>query len=123
MAGGVFLKRVAFLAALVAVVHHGQLLRAQDDATLMIARIEAPQVPNRQGLDGLTLQDVMRRFRVPGLSIAVIKDFDVQWTKAYGVADVETGRPVQVDSLFQAASISKAVTAIPICWTCRSPTL
>jgi CubicO group peptidase (beta-lactamase class C family) len=54
----------------------------------------------------------MERFRVPGVSIAVIKDFNIHWAKGYGVADVEAGRPVQVDSLFQAASISKPVTAM-----------
>ncbi len=75
-------------------------------------RIEGPQVPDRQGLDGLTLQEVMKQFHTPGLSIAVIRDFKTQWAKGYGVADVKTGRPVEVNTLFQAASISKPVTAM-----------
>ncbi len=78
----------------------------------LIRRIEAPQVPNRQGLDGLTLQEVMQKFHVPGLTIAVIKDFKIQWAKGYGLADVKTGRPVETTTLFQAASISKPVTAM-----------
>jgi CubicO group peptidase (beta-lactamase class C family) len=82
------------------------------DAAAMITRIEGPQTPNRQGLDGLTLAEVMRRFRVPGVSVAVIKDFQIHWAKAYGVADVNTGRAVQTDTPFQAASISKPVTAM-----------
>lgn len=85
---------------------------AQDDSAAIIARIEAAQVPNRQGLDGYTLPELMRRFHVPGLSIAVVRDFKIQWAKAYGVADVETGRPVETTTLFQAASISKPVTAM-----------
>ena len=85
---------------------------ANDDTAQLIARIEAPQVPDRQGLDSLTIQQVMERFHVPGVSIAVIKDFKVQWAKGYGLADVKTSRPVQVDTLFQAASISKPVTAM-----------
>ena len=85
---------------------------AQDDAAALIARIEAPQSPNRQGLDAFTLQEVMQRFRVPGVSVAVIRDFKVHWAKAYGVADVEAGRPVDANTLFQAASISKPVTAM-----------
>jgi CubicO group peptidase (beta-lactamase class C family) len=36
----------------------------------------------------------------------------VQWAKGYGVADVKTGRPVEVDTLFQAASISKPTFAM-----------
>ena len=31
----------------------------------MMARIEGPQSPNRQGFDGLTLEQVMARFKVP----------------------------------------------------------
>lgn len=82
------------------------------DTAQLIQRIESPQVPNRQGLDGLTLQEIMAKLHTPGVSIAVIKDFKVHWAKGYGVADLKTGRPVEVDTLFQAASISKPVTAM-----------
>ncbi|MXV94566.1 MAG: beta-lactamase family protein [Gemmatimonadetes bacterium] len=78
----------------------------------MQAVIEGVQTPNRQGLDVLTLEEVMERFGVPGISVAVIHDFEVHWAKGYGVADVETGAPVDVETLFQAASISKPVTAM-----------
>jgi CubicO group peptidase (beta-lactamase class C family) len=82
------------------------------DPAALIARIEAPQTPNRQGLDALTLDQVMQRFRVPGVSVAVIKDFQIHWAKGYGVADANSGRAVQTDTPFQAASISKPVTAM-----------
>ena len=39
--------------------------RAQGDAAAIIARIEAPQAPDRQGFDGLTLQQVMQRSACP----------------------------------------------------------
>jgi len=81
-------------------------------AAPLIAQIEAAQTPNRGGLDGFTLQEVMKKFGVPGLSIAVVKDFKIHWAKAYGVADVETGRAVDVNTAFQAASISKPVMAM-----------
>ena len=87
-------------------------LRAQDDAAPLIARIEAAQTPNRQVLDSLTLPELMQRFHVPGLSIAVVRDFKIHWKKAYGIADAESGRPVDTNTLFQAASISKPVTAM-----------
>lgn len=90
-------------------------MSAQDgDAARLIARIEAPQSPNRQGYDALTLPELMQRFRVPGVSIAVIKDFKIHWAKAYGVADVETGRLVDTGTVFQAASISKPVFAMAV---------
>ena len=60
----------------------------------MIAAIEGPQSPNRQGADPLTLAQMMTRYQVPGAGVAVIKDFKIHWAKAWGVADVETGRPV-----------------------------
>lgn len=82
------------------------------DATQMIALIEGPQQPNRQGFDGYTLEQLLERFRVPGVSIAVIHDFKIHWAKGYGKADVTTGAPVTPDTMFQAASISKAVAAM-----------
>src|SRR5262245_8218528 len=78
----------------------------------MMARIEGAQSPNRQGLDPLTLQQLMERFHVPGVGVAVIHDFEIHWAKGYGVADAESGARVDADALFQAASISKAVTAM-----------
>ena len=85
---------------------------AQSDAEAMIGRIESAQVPDRQGFDALTLVQVMQRLRVPGVSVAVVKDFQVHWAKAYGVADVASGRAVDPSTRFQAASISKPVTAM-----------
>ena len=88
---------------------------AQDrDPATIIARIEAAQTPNRQGWDGLTLQELMQRFRVPGMSIAVIRDGRIHWAKGYGVADVETGQRVDTGTVFQAASISKPVFAMGV---------
>ena len=78
----------------------------------MMARIEGSQTPNRQGLDPLTLQQVMDRFHVPGVGVAVIKDFEIHWAKGYGTADVEARTRVDTDTLFQAASISKPVAAM-----------
>ena len=88
--------------------------RAQDGAAALIARIEAPQTPNREGWDPYTLQELMERFNVPGASIAVIKDYQIAWTKAYGQADVTTKSLVTPATMFQAASISKPVTAFAV---------
>ena len=61
-----------------------------------------------------SLAERMKYYKVPGLSIAVIKDFRVQWARAYGVKDVETNEPVTTDTLFQAGSISKSVNAMVV---------
>jgi CubicO group peptidase (beta-lactamase class C family) len=78
----------------------------------MIARIEAAQLPNRQGYDALTVPELLQRLRVPGVSVAVIKDFRIHWAKGYGVTDAETAQPVDTGTAFQAASISKPVFAM-----------
>ena len=77
-----------------------------------IQAIEAPQQPNRQGHDPFSLEEVMALYGVPGVSIAVIKDFDIHWAKGYGLADVVSGQPATTETLFQAASISKPVAAL-----------
>jgi CubicO group peptidase (beta-lactamase class C family) len=81
-------------------------------AAQMIETIEGVQVPNRQGYDPYTLRQLMDRFHVPGLSVAVIHDFKIAWAKGWGVADVESGAPVTAETMFQAASISKPVAAV-----------
>jgi CubicO group peptidase (beta-lactamase class C family) len=87
-------------------------LASQQEVDSFIARVEGVRTPGDTGVAGLTLEQVMARFRVPGVSVAVIRDFEVHWAKGYGVADVGTARPVDTATRFQAASISKPVTAM-----------
>jgi CubicO group peptidase (beta-lactamase class C family) len=82
------------------------------DAQALMAQVEGPQSPAKGEFDSLGMAELMQRLKVPGLSIAVVKDFKPHWAKAYGVADVKTGRLVTTDTAFQAASISKPVTAM-----------
>jgi CubicO group peptidase (beta-lactamase class C family) len=83
-------------------------------AAAMMARIEGAQTPDRQGYDRLTLAQLMEKLRVPGVAVAVIKDFDIHWAKGYGKADVTTGAPVTNETIFQAASISKPTAAMGV---------
>ncbi len=57
------------------------------------------------------IKDRMEFYGVPGVSIAVIKDYKIHWVKHYGVTDRETNQPVNDKTLFQAGSISKPVAA------------
>lgn len=77
-----------------------------------IKRIEAPRNKRGVGPEAKTLEQIAQDYGVPGFSIAVIADFEVQWVKPYGVADAETGARVTTETLFQAASISKPVAAM-----------
>ena len=58
-----------------------------------------------------TLEERMRHYEVPAVSIAVIQDFKVVAYRVYGVADRETGENATGDTLFQAGSVSKPVAA------------
>ena len=58
------------------------------------------------------IEKEMIEYNVPGVSIAVISNYEIDWAKGYGVADIETNEPVTETTLFQAASISKPVTAM-----------
>lgn len=60
----------------------------------------------------MRLLDRMRDLHVPGVSIAFIDHGRIAWTRAYGVADADSGRPVTPATLFQVASISKSVAAV-----------
>lgn len=58
-----------------------------------------------------SMEERMKYYGVPGVSIAVIKDYKIAWVKSYGVMDKESKEPVVDQTLFQAGSISKPVAA------------
>jgi len=53
----------------------------------------------------------MQAAKVPGLSIALIEDGKIVWVEGFGEANLITGKPVTEDTIFDVASISKAITA------------
>jgi CubicO group peptidase (beta-lactamase class C family) len=88
---------------------------AATSQTGRIARIEASLEPtvrlsNRPVTDR-TLAQEMAAHHTPAISIAVVDHGKIVWAKAYGLADVATGRAATVHTPFQAGSISKPVAA------------
>jgi len=63
-------------------------------------------------LDAAAVQQLLSQFHVPGVSIAVFKNFALEWARGYGVADADSGAVVTNDTMFQAASISKTIAAM-----------
>jgi CubicO group peptidase (beta-lactamase class C family) len=55
----------------------------------------------------------MRRFHIPAVSIAVVNDGKLDWAEAFGVTTPGSS-PVNTNTRFQSASISKAVTALGV---------
>jgi CubicO group peptidase (beta-lactamase class C family) len=92
-------------------------LAAQSPAAVeqAIARIEnallPPVIIKGRPLESKRLVDRMRELKVPGVSVALFRDGRIEWTRGWGLADVESGRKVGRDTRFQAASVSKPVAA------------
>jgi CubicO group peptidase (beta-lactamase class C family) len=79
-----------------------------------IKRVERGLLPAVliKGDPSWSIEERMKHWKVPGLSIAVVKDFKVEWARSYGIKDIETNEPVTTETLFQAGSISKPVAAM-----------
>jgi CubicO group peptidase (beta-lactamase class C family) len=61
--------------------------------------------------DPKTLAERMDYYGVPGVGIAVIDDYQLEWAKGYGVLEAGGDEPVTADSLFHAGSVAKPVSA------------
>jgi CubicO group peptidase (beta-lactamase class C family) len=89
--------------------------QSQQDVAARIAAVENALVPavviHGEPPQTATLAERMAQYDVPGVSVAVINDGKIEWARGFGLADVQTGRRVTVNTLFQAASISKPVAA------------
>lgn len=57
---------------------------------------------------------LMTELHVPGVSIALVRDRKVAWTRSWGVSDVRTGASVTDETLFEAASMTKPVFAVSV---------
>ncbi|HSA54795.1 MAG TPA: serine hydrolase domain-containing protein [Gemmatimonadaceae bacterium] len=92
--------------------------RAPRDATAVAratraSRLLSPALaPSGAALPRYSLEERMRFYGVPGVSMAIINEGRVESVRAYGLADAEARVPVDTTTLFQAGSISKPVAAI-----------
>ena len=81
------------------------------DTVLLKLPIDANQPPLN-----ITLKRLMEVFKVPGLSVAVIDNYQIAWTRGFGVTELGGSAPVTAKTLFQAGSISKPVAAVGAMW-------
>lgn len=77
-----------------------------------------PQKQNDPDLDQL-LPQLLKDWKTPAVSVAIIKDGKMSWNKAFGVKDTATNEQVDVDTTFEAASISKTVFACAVMKLCE----
>lgn len=78
-----------------------------------IADVERNLIPEVyiEGDSTWTITDRMAHYGVPGVSIAVIHEGKLAWSKTYGTTAKDSGTAVTQETLFQAGSISKPVAA------------
>jgi CubicO group peptidase (beta-lactamase class C family) len=56
----------------------------------------------------------MRDQKIPGLSLAVVRNGTVVKAAGYGLANLEVGAPTKIETIFQAGSITKQFTATAV---------
>ena len=61
-----------------------------------------------------TLRERMAYYHTPGVSIAVINNFEIEWAQGFGRRDVRSTSKVTTETLFQAGSISKPIFALGV---------
>ena len=57
---------------------------------------------------------LLEKSDVPGMSIALIRDGRLVWSKGFGVSNAVTKKPVTTNTIFEAASLSKPVFAYAV---------
>jgi CubicO group peptidase (beta-lactamase class C family) len=67
----------------------------------------------QQKADSL-VQDQMKKYGIAGAGVAVFSANEVLLQGGFGMADLKTGRPIQDQTVFRLASISKVFTALAI---------
>jgi CubicO group peptidase (beta-lactamase class C family) len=74
-----------------------------------ILKFEALFSENSRGFG--SIQQRLMFHKVPGLSIATLKDGRLSWAKSYGIKQADSASEVNLDTLFSFGSVSKVVTA------------
>ncbi|MEJ1938507.1 serine hydrolase domain-containing protein, partial [Nostoc sp. NIES-2111] len=72
-----------------------------------------PFVPELASLDR-AISSLLAKYSIPGAAAALAKDGRLLYARGFGTADLASQEPVQPDSLFRIASLSKPITAIAV---------
>jgi CubicO group peptidase (beta-lactamase class C family) len=77
----------------------------------MVASTTAAPAPPLEATLDRVVPELLRDYSVPGAAIGIIRRERVVSLRGYGMAEIETRSPVTADTLFNAGSISKTLTA------------
>ncbi len=90
---------------------------ARIDRVIADLRPQGPSRPPQRSVR--TLGDRMHELCTPGVSVAVIDNFEVAWARGFGIRRIGERQAVQPDTPFQAGSISKPVFALAVMRLCQ----
>ncbi len=90
----------------------GSLSQSGASFPFTLERKTDPVAAAKEALAGFddVVADAMKKFEVPGMAIAIVKNKEVIYAKGFGHRDVERQLPVTADTLFAIGSSSKAFT-------------
>jgi CubicO group peptidase (beta-lactamase class C family) len=88
--------------------------QATEDTIKMVENNLSGPVQIKDSVDTWNIEQRMKEKGINGVSVAVIRNYKIDWAKGYGLADKAAGKPVTIQTLFQAASISKSLNAVGV---------
>ena len=99
--------------------------QASDLGSITVNAMSAPDLIGQRGILLETefdssrvdafLEAYMQFFKIPGLSIAIVKDGDVVYRRGHGVKNLLSQEAVEEETLFEAASMTKPMFAYAVC--------
>lgn len=102
------------------------LVRTEQAALIASAGLKPYSLKADQNNNASLLADVerlipplMKEFNIPGLSAAIVRDGALIWNKVFGVKSNESREPVNIETVFEAASVSKTVFAYAVMKLCE----
>jgi len=75
---------------------------------------EPVTVPPTEGLQGFEgqIDSIRVELQIPGMAAAIAQGDQIVWSRGFGLADVERGRPATDTTSFYVASVTKPIAAI-----------
>ena len=81
--------------------------------TVLIATTSAFGFADQKKIDAF-IDSEMRTQKIPGVSLAVVKDGKPVTVKGYGIANIEHNVPVKPETIFQSGSVGKQFTSMAV---------
>lgn len=95
---------------------HGSASRYDADTKEKIHEVEngLSQLVRVEGEKLWTIEERMKHYKVPALSLAIVDNYEIKWAKAYGVIEKGKNRAATTETAFQSASISKSINGLAV---------